>query len=153
MRVNLPAVLFGSKDTPARRARIEFTCAYIECALWASTDNDYHGEGDSRNLPPGESNGGAPLDENYTADDLSPECLGAMLGDCEAFLDENARDCGGNLERAGHDFWLTRNDHGAGFWDGDWPEPAASRLTEASKRFGTVDLYIGDDGKIYCWTE
>lgn len=23
-------------------------------------------------------------------------------------------------ERIGHDFWLTRNGHGAGFWDGDW---------------------------------
>lgn len=22
---------------------------------------------------------------------------------------------------AGHDFWLTRNGHGSGFWDGDWP--------------------------------
>jgi hypothetical protein len=27
-----------------------------------------------------------------------------------------------NLERFGHDFWLTRQGHGAGFWDGDWPE-------------------------------
>ena len=23
-------------------------------------------------------------------------------------------------ERIGHDFWLTRNGHGAGFWDGGW---------------------------------
>ncbi len=22
---------------------------------------------------------------------------------------------------AAHDFWFTRNGHGAGFWDGDWP--------------------------------
>ncbi len=50
---------------------------------------------------------------------------------------------------AGHDFWLTRCGHGAGFWDGDWPEPAASVLTEASKEFGNVDLYVGDDGQIY----
>ena len=25
-------------------------------------------------------------------------------------------------ERIGHDFWLTRNGHGAGFWDGDWDD-------------------------------
>ncbi|MDH1266753.1 hypothetical protein N5C81_03870 [Rhizobium pusense] len=50
---------------------------------------------------------------------------------------------------AGHDFWLTRCDHGAGFWDGDWPEPAASALTEASKEFGNIDLYVGDGGQIY----
>jgi len=34
--------------------------------------------------------------------------------------------------QAGHDFWLTRNGHGAGFWDGDWPE-TGDALTEASK--------------------
>lgn len=38
---------------------------------------------------------------------------------------------------------------GAGFWDGDWPEPYAAQLTNASRRFGNVDLYIGDDGLIY----
>ena len=50
---------------------------------------------------------------------------------------------------AGHDFWLTRCGHGAGFWDGDRPEPAATVLTKASKAYGEVDLYIGDDGKVY----
>jgi len=52
-------------------------------------------------------------------------------------------------EQAAHDFWLTRNGHGAGFWDGDWPEPAASRLTALSKQFGQCDPYLGDDGQIY----
>ena len=40
-------------------------------------------------------------------------------------------------------------DCGAGFWDGDWKEPHGDRLTELSKTFGEVDLYVGDDGKIY----
>ncbi len=50
---------------------------------------------------------------------------------------------------AAHDFWLTRCGHGAGFWDGDWPEPAATVLDNAAKAFGNVDLYVGDDGQIY----
>lgn len=50
---------------------------------------------------------------------------------------------------AGHDFWLTRCGHGAGFLDGDWPEPHASALDEAAKAFGNVDLYVGDDGRIW----
>ena len=41
-------------------------------------------------------------------------------------------------ELAGHDFWLTRNGHGAGFWDGDWQEPAAAALTAAAHAFGEV---------------
>ncbi len=49
--------------------------------------------------------------------------------DCEDFLAELSpavwayitRDTE-TLQRAGHDFWLTRQGHGAGFWDGDWPD-------------------------------
>jgi len=52
-------------------------------------------------------------------------------------------------EKAGHDFWLTRNGHGAGFWDGDWQEPAGAELSKASKAFGEINLYVSDDGKLY----
>jgi hypothetical protein len=48
----------------------------------------------------------------------------------------------------GHDFWLTRNGTGAGFWDGDWFE--GEKLTEAAKAFGNFDLMVDhDDGTIY----
>lgn len=49
----------------------------------------------------------------------------------------------------GHDFWLTRAGHGAGFWDGDLPEELGERLTQASKAAGNREPYIGDDGLIY----
>lgn len=113
-----------------------FTAAYIECALWSSTD-------ESRD------DGGDPLDQNYSSDDLSNSALDVIRTDCRAFLEANAEDIGSKVERAGHDFWLNRNGHGAGFWDGDWPEPAASRLDTASKAFGSCDLYVGDDGLLY----
>jgi hypothetical protein len=48
----------------------------------------------------------------------------------------------------GHDFWLTRNGHGAGFWDGELGD-IGDRLTEASKAFGEVCLTVCDDGEIY----
>ena len=112
----------------------EFTLSYIECALWASVDEN-----------------GEPLDGLYSIDDLAPSTLASMREDCEAFQRDEAehlatRDA---PERAGHDFWLTRNRHGAGFWDGDWPEPSASKLTDASHTYGSCDLYVGDDGLIY----
>lgn len=40
--------------------------------------------------------------------------------------------------RAGHDLWLTRNGHGAGFWDGYWPEDESRRATDYCKRLGEV---------------
>ena len=44
-----------------------------------------------------------------------------------------------------HDFILTRNGHGAGFWDGDWHEPMATKLTELCKKFGEIDTYLSDE--------
>lgn len=130
--------------TPAQATKIAnfdaFCRAYIEAALWSSTDN-------------ADDSGGEPLDKNYSAEDIAPATLREMAKDCSLFQRaarkwnylQTARD----YEQAGHDFWLTRNEHGAGFWDGDWKEPAGSDLTKLSEKFGSYDLYVGDDGRIH----
>ena len=109
----------------------KFTEAYIECALWASTDEE-----------------GEPLDM-YQDIDIAPESLAAMVADCEAFQRDNADDLA-ELDdgQAGHDFWLTRNGHGAGFWDRGLGE-LGDRLSKAAHVYGSSDLYVGDDGTIY----
>ena len=96
-------------------------------------------------------------EDGFDIEHLAPECLAAMIADCAKFQEENADDLAtwedGRYtaeEMGGHDFWLTRNGHGAGFWDGDWEEAVGERLTKASEAFGQVDLYLGDDKKIYC---
>jgi S-adenosylmethionine/arginine decarboxylase-like enzyme len=128
----------GSQKTAT--ASDEFTRAYIEAALWSSTDDE-----------------GNPLDNKYGAEDIAPSTLKVMVEDCKKFQQENdqlitgcTRGSGEYSEeaQAGHDFWLTRCGHGAGFWDGDWPENGDA-LTKASKAFGEADLYVGDDGYIY----
>lgn len=87
--------------------------------------------------------------------DLAPATLAAILSDCAAFQASRAwadamEDFSGCDEaNGGHDFWLTRNGHGAGFWDGAWHEPHASALTKAAKAFGPRDAYLGDDGKVH----
>lgn len=106
---------------------------------------------------------GAIMDEHgrvrHGFADLAPETLARIIVDCAAFQALPAMDdqtgvfADEHNERdradAGHDFWLTRNGHGVGFWDGDWPEPYASQLTDAAKAFGSADAYLGDDGKVY----
>lgn len=114
-----------------------FTLAYLECALWSSTDNS-------------RDDGGDPLDDNYGIEDMAQSAIDAAKEDCDDFQAAHRTLIEGHEERAGHDFWLTRNGHGAGFWDGDWPEDAGKILTAASKVYGSVDLYVGDDGLIYC---
>ena len=123
----------------------DFTKAYLITALWSSTD----------------SSTGEPLDKNYGFEDFAPKTLKKMKKDCDIFQKSHAEAIkdhpphgflgdGQNspLAKAGHDFWLTRNHHGAGFWDGDWPV-IGEKMTAASHDFGEVDLYVGDDGKIY----
>lgn len=51
--------------------------------------------------------------------------------------------------QAATDLWLTQNGYGAGFWGGNWPEPWAGRMETTARGLGEVELYVGDDGKIY----
>ena len=110
-----------------------FTRQYLTTALWSSTD----GPDDT------------PMDRDYSIEDFSDEALAQAVEDCARFQAEHADDTGAHDGRAGHDFWLTRNGHGAGFWDGDWPEAVGERLTDAAHAFGETSPYVGDDGRIY----
>lgn len=55
--------------------------------------------------------------------------------------------------QAGHDFSLTRNRHGSGFWDGGWPEPWASLFTADAHAYGPFTLSIPLDGDKYEYLE
>lgn len=117
----------------------QFQQGYFTCALWSST-----------------SSAGMPLDYAYDIEDIHPDTLAEQLADIADFREANAEDlaaCELDDAKQGHDFWLTRNRHGAGFWDEHpihTPEGrACERLTDASHVYGSVDLYVGDDGKIH----
>lgn len=115
-------------------ARLDaFTRQYMETALWSSTDNS-------------RDDGGDPLDDNYGIDDIAPETRDKMIVDCTDFQERfgNLYDDSG---QAGHDFWLSRNGHGTGFFDRDTPN--ADKLQEAAESYGEFYLDVGDDGMIY----
>lgn len=115
-----------------------FQRQYLETALWSTNDES-------------DESGGVPLDRNYSIEDIAPESLASMLADCDAFEAANSDllALAGTREQNGHDFWLTRNDHGVGFWDRGYLI-VGEQLSDACKAYGSVDLYIGDDGLIYC---
>lgn len=127
-------------------ALIAFVNGYTECALWSSSDQT-------------DDQGGTPLDE--AGFELAAETVERFTNDCREFMAANEADLSayanvrdfdpskGSVESyAGHDFWLTRNGHGAGFWDRGLGE-LGERLTESAHAAGTCDLYVGDDGLIY----
>lgn len=112
-----------------------FTRGYIDCALWSSNDDK-----------------GTPLDEIDV--ELSANARASIIAECAEFQRENAalleeaRADGRGDEFLGHDFWLTRNRHGAGYWDGRVSEALGKALTDAAHRAGERTLYISDANEI-----
>ena len=108
--------------------------AYVVAALWASTGDD-----------------GEPLDDTYSARDVALSTKRRVLRECGSFLRmaaESDDDRAMNATEMGHNFFLTRNGHGTGFWDRGIGA-AGSRLSKIAKSFGSDDWYVGDDGKVY----
>lgn len=124
----------------------EFQAGYIEAMLWSSS-------GDTQSV----------VGETAHMSEISPELMTQINQDCQQFWDTNHElftdanylrtinpQHASSIEAlAGHDFWLTRNHHGCGFWDGDWTNPVGSILTEAAHAFGECEIYRGKDGLIY----
>jgi hypothetical protein len=111
----------------------EMMTGYLECALWSSPEDD----------------GGKHLDATFCVSDVSEEARSRAEADCSYFLSRTwAMAAKEDLGRVGHDLWLTRNGHGAGFWDGDYPEHGDA-LTAVARGMGEIDIYPGDDGKMY----
>jgi hypothetical protein len=128
----------------------QFILGYKIAAMWSSV----HMEDENDNC-------GTPFDQLDPEPEWSEEALNKITEDCKSFWESNEEDLelymkeisfdpsqGTPAEYAGHDFWLTRCGHGAGFWDRGLDE-LGDRLTEACKAYGSLDLYVGDDGQIY----
>lgn len=109
----------------------EFTRAYIDCALWLADPTPGSGQ--------------------YTVDEddimaIYPDDLQSMINECITFqqehkqlLDQAYQKSGYSPARAGHDFYLTRNHHGAGFWDRGLDQ-TGDDLTDAAHAYGESDL-------------
>lgn len=109
-----------------------FTEAYIDCLLWSECDDN-----------------GEPLEDSFDVWDISPQSLREIIDDCQDFQEAQAE----HLEElddsdCGHDFCLTRNGHGAGFWDRGYGE-LGERLSVEARAYGTQGLTPGDDGLLY----
>lgn len=114
----------------------DFTKAYIIAALWSSNEDN-----------------GDPLDANYDGTHIHEDSLQSIYEDCKKFQHENAclwddKESGSgewNIDQqAGHDFWLTRNGHGVGFWDRPkiYGEDDKDELTDACKEYGQVNASV-----------
>lgn len=135
IREKFPGATFESFDAESYDIDSMVT-AYLEAALWAELDES-------------DEYGGIPLGESFSIDDVSEESMEKARTDCLAFIEENESDLAEiDAPTAGHDFWLTRNHHGAGFWDRGLGD-IGDRLSESAHSFGEVYIYIGDDDELH----
>lgn len=173
----MPEFVMEGRDEPDFQALDEFTQAYIEAMFWTSTEPRTTRE--QRVTPRGNvrKEWAHRASEGYQQDmpgdygfaDLAPEALAEIVADCKRFQEENAvllEEAYGlsadrmayTPERAGHDFWLTRNGHGCGFWSrsfegetdiGDRLSARCGWRSRGETRFGEVNAYVGDNQKVY----
>lgn len=139
--VDESAALIASADA--------FTRQYIGTALWTGVE-----------LPYGDDRGDSDKAYDEEEDSIIPATLREMIEDCATFQRDNADALAQayqsdvfiqgeryDASNAGHDFWLTRNGHGTGFWDRDLGA-VGEALTTACKAFGAYDLAMSDNGEI-----
>jgi hypothetical protein len=94
-------------------------------------------------------------DTDYGVSDFSSEAIKMATEDCNLFK-SRAEESGIQIQPEdlgdfGHDFWLTRNGHGAGFWDKPekYEKYGEDTLTDISNQFGTSNVEVGNDGKLH----
>lgn len=106
-----------------RRYNIEdIVDSYINAALWAEE-----------------------LDDRFDIRDVVSEDRKKIKEEIEWFVDKLNK-IGNTINRMtddqlGHDLWLTRNGHGAGFFDRGYPEQDVETLTDLCDVLGSANLY------------
>lgn len=118
--------------------------AYLQTALFTDRpDNSSDGSDESF------------LDAGYSVSDFTPEARAEAAADLAQFLalcgwlgiDPEAD--GNSAADAASNFWYTRNHHGVGFWDGDFPTHGDA-LTVAAHAFPELFAWLdSESGKIF----
>lgn len=148
----------------------DFTLSYLETALWSSRillpvpedelvdgcmnvdeDHPLHGIGEYDNL-----------DDHFDFDDLTEESLWLACIDCNIFRKKmKSASLWDKVleyqdeEHIAHDFCLTRNHHGAGFWDGDYQDNAGQENSVGNQittlvewSFREFHIWVTDSGSL-----
>lgn len=108
--------------------------SYLTTVLWCENDDE-----------------GQQLEANYGIVDIDKESFTEAEKELSLFLkivDVLELGSENSTNQIVHDFYLTKNGHGAGFFDGDYPE-TGEMLGKIAIAFGEQYWFVNDDGKIY----
>lgn len=132
--------LLAAAGIDSEEARLALS-GYLECARWSSHDD-----------------GGDPFDAaKYDGISWSEDAQDAAQSDVYRFIAEHVVAARHFMDatvpqlgwgQVGHDLWLTRNGHGAGYWDRGYAGPAIDTLVEGAKALGEVHICLSDDNEL-----
>ncbi len=115
---------------------------YVRAILWSET----------RDAP--EESGDEPLEDTFSPEDMTPKFWKRVRLDILRFIAADEPQVWRiDPEKAGIDLWLTRQKHGAGFWDSPWIKGNGAygqyltMITDAT--LPETYVYVGDDGELY----
>lgn len=124
----------------------DFWLGYTQALAFTSHVDSEDGQGGSLFAGQGEFDDNWPecYDNDY-GDKLTDSEREELLNDAVEFFVDNLADFVNDevndAKHAGRDFHFTRNGHGCGFWDGDWPTDVGQRLTESAKVYSSCELF------------
>jgi hypothetical protein len=140
---------------------------YLDCALWTEEDRlKDEQETNKLNIDFNEDDTDDEMDDfekmykrkntskQFTIEDIETNSLISTYNDIKEFI----RNAGSNAinyaikengyERLGHDIWLTRNGHGAGFFDHNYDDDIQTKLIEAGKNLKEKHLYVTEENQL-----
>lgn len=152
----MPQFVMEGRDNPDFADLDLFIHGYIEAMFWTEsaggdyTIDNWFSDETQEAVSEGQSDGEIPSDAGFN--ELHPDALDEIISDCIAFQDKaNKQLCAAyametvsyTAEQAGHDYWLTRNGHGVGYWDRGLGQVGAD-LSELAHSQGGAAVFFGD---------
>ena len=120
----------------------EFFKGYLSALVWSENTGDMY-EGEHARYS---------ITDEHDESDMTLDAISESFEDCNDFVSHNiamleARELATDWASMGHDFALTRNGHGAGFWDRGLRFD--NELSDECEPYGSAHLMMGDDGLLF----
>ena len=145
----------------------EILKGYIDCALWTEEerlkqenetysedeDEDYNDMSEIDKIVNVQLKLDSKSFDNFTSEDIDVNSKIEAYNDIKKFIQSSGDNAieeaisENGLDRLGMDIWLTRNRHGAGFFDRGYKNQ--NILEKSALDLGEKYLVIGDDGLLY----
>jgi hypothetical protein len=140
----------------------QIVTSYLEAALWTEEERIKEDEESEIHSMYGKPDDGDDDDDDehvsklipridYIIDNIAIDSKIKAFNDIKKFISIVGLEIIDDIDpnSLGHDIWLSRNGHGAGFFDRGYDIDIEKKLMDAAHQIGEDNLYLGDDGLLH----